>query len=129
MVKSCSTGSAYEYLVNIIGGIILLGTPHRGSKTQKWGAILAQLVSLIEYGDTVLMEDVNENSMKIFDLCDQFMKIMIRTGLARKSAVMCFYENLPTDYVRRVVSLGGWFSEQTSSMVILWSWSGHVQND
>lgn len=114
---AASAGGRHEYLVNLIGGVILLGTPHLGSKTQKWGSVLASLAHLIEYGETGLMMDVDEKSMKIFDLVYEFMQIMIRTDLAKTNAVVCFCENLPTDYLRRFVSLGGWLQEKTSSMV------------
>ena len=62
------------------------------------------------------MEDVDEKSMKIFDMVSEFKKIMIRLDLAKQS-VVCFYENLPTDYSRRKVKAGSWISSKISSMV------------
>jgi len=117
VVRANSAGSAYEYLINLIGGIILIGTPHQGSKSQKWGAILARLAHLVECGETVLMDDVDEKSMKIFDMVEEFMQIMIRTDLAKTKATVCFYENRPTNYVERKVKVGGWIRDQTSAMV------------
>jgi hypothetical protein len=117
VVKANSAGSAYEYLVNLIGGVVLLGTPHQGSKSQKWGAILARLANLMEYGETVLMDDVDEKSMKVFDLVFGFMQIMIRTDLAKMNAAVCFCENRPTDYSQRLVKGGGWIRNQVSAMV------------
>lgn len=117
MVKAASAGNPYEYLVNRIGGVILLGTPHQGSKTQKWGSVLANLAQLVEYGETDLMKDVDEKSMKIFDLIYEFMQIMIRTDLAKAHAVICFCENTPTDYLRRFFRLGGLVREKISSIV------------
>ena len=116
-MKANSAGSAYEYLVNLIGGVVLLGTPHQGSKSQKWGAILARLANLMEYGETVLMDDVDEKSMKVFDLVFGFMQIMIRTDLAKMNAAVCFCENRPTDYSQRLVKGGGWIRNQVSAMV------------
>lgn len=120
-MKASFIGSAYEYLVDLIGGVILLGTPHRGSKSQKWGEILARLASLIEMGETVLMDDVDESSMKIYDLVSTFMKIMNRKRLSESPthAAIAFFENLPTNYVRRVVKLGGWLSDKTSALVCI----------
>ena len=43
VVQANSAGGRYEYLVKLIGGVILLGTPHRGSGSQKWGLIVANL--------------------------------------------------------------------------------------
>ena len=126
MVKANSVGSQYEYLVNLIGGFVLLGTPHQGSKTQKWGSILAHLAHMIEYGETGLLEEVDEKSMKIFDLVCEFMQIMIRTDMAKRHAVVCFCENQPTDYLKRVVTLGRVIHSKTSSMVRLSLWQQHI---
>ena len=116
VVHANSVGGRYEYLVRLIGGIIFLGTPHQGSKPQKWGLIVANLANLIDYGESGLMKEVDEKSMKIFDLVSEFNKIMISTDLA-KSAVICFYENRPTNYLQRVIKTGQWIQRHTSSMV------------
>lgn len=118
VVKANSGSSMYGDLVKVIGGVVLLGTPHRGSRTQKWGSILAHLASLMELGETTLMEDVDEKSMKIFDLVFEFMRLMIRLDLVGNNAAMCFCENLPTNYLRRVVRIGP--QKQMSSMVRLY---------
>ena len=102
VVQANSAGGRYEYLVKLIGGVVLLGTPHQGSGSQKWGLIVAKLAKFIDYGETGLMKEVDENSMKIFDLVSAFKTIMISTDLA-KTAVICFYENCPTNYVSRVI--------------------------
>ncbi|KAL9065770.1 MAG: hypothetical protein Q9161_007995 [Pseudevernia consocians] len=117
VVQANSAGSTYEYLVKLIGGIVLLGTPHQGSKSQKWGSIMASLANLIDYGETGLMKEVDEKSMKIFDLISEFKRIMIGMDLA-KTAVICFYENLPTNYLTRVMDTGLWIQRQTSSMIV-----------
>lgn len=116
-MKAAFTGNLYEYLVNRIGGVILLGTPHQGSPAQKWGSVLANIAHLIEYGETVLMKDAEENSTKILDLVCEFTQIMSRMNLPEVHAVICFYENTPTDYLRRFCRLGGWVREKISSMV------------
>ena len=116
LVQANSTGGRYEYLVKLVGGVVLLGTPHQGLKSQKWGSIIANLANLIDCGEIGLMKEVDEKSMKIFDLISDFKKIMIRMDLA-KTAVICFYENLPTNYLSRVIKTGPWFQKQISSMV------------
>ena len=116
VVQAQLVGSRYEYLVKLIGGVVLLGTPHQGSQSQKWGSIVGHLASLVDYGETALMKEVDEKSMKIFDLVSEFKKIMISLDLA-KTAVLCFYENLPTNYLSRVIKTGEWLKRQTSSMV------------
>ncbi|KAM0803687.1 hypothetical protein BDR22DRAFT_45834 [Usnea florida] len=117
VVQAQSVGNRYEYLVKLIGGVVLLGTPHQGSQSQKWGSIIAQVASVVDCGETALMKEVDEKSMKIFDLVSEFKKIMISLDLA-KTAVLCFYENLPTSYMARVVKTGEWLQRQTSSMVV-----------
>ena len=116
VVRANSAGSRYEYLVKLIGGVVLLGTPHEGSKLQKWGSIMANLANMVEYGENVLMTEVNGKSMKIFDLISEFKKIMIRMDLAN-TAVICFYENRPTSYLSRVLKTGQWIQRKTASMV------------
>ena len=116
IVQANSAGGRYEYLVKLTGGVVLLGTPHQGSKSQKWGSIMANLANLIDYGETGLIEEVDEKSMKIFDLISEFKKIMIGLDLA-KTAVICYYENRPTNYLSRVTKTGQWIQKQTSAMV------------
>ena len=116
IVQANSVGDRYEYLVKLIGGVVLLGTPHQGSKSQKWGSIMANLASLVDYGEDGLMKEVDEKSMKIFDLISDFKRIMINTDLA-KTAVVCFYENRPTSYLSRVSKIGQSIQRQISTMV------------
>lgn len=112
-----SAGNMYEHLVNQLGGFIFLGTPHQGSQLQKWGSTFAHLASMIEYGETVLMDEVNVKSMKIYDMVSEFTEIMIRLNLAKANAIVCFHENLKTDYTRRAVPLMGWMAGKVSVMV------------
>ena len=116
VVQANSAGGRYEYLVKLIGGVVLLGTPHQGSKLQHWGSIMANLAKLMDYGETELMKEVDEKSMKMFDLMSEFKKIMISMDLA-KTATICFYENCPTDYVSRVIKISRHFQKKTSSIV------------
>lgn len=128
VVQANSAGGRYEYLVKLIGGVVLLGTPHQGSKSQKWGSIVANLARLIDYGETGLMEEVDEKSMKIFDLISEFKRIMISIDLA-KTAVICFYENHPTSYLSRVIKTGPWLQGQTSSVVRIIDWLFRHKNN
>lgn len=124
VVKANSSRSPYSHLIEHLGGVILLGTPHQGSKSQKWGAIVARLAHLAGYGETSLMDEVDEKSMKIFDLVSEFMQIMIRLDLARTQAAICFCENRRTNYLRRVGRAGELIGENVSAMV--WRFSPHV---
>lgn len=77
---------------------------------------MANLAKLMDYGETELMKEVDEKSMKMFDLMSEFKKIMISMDLA-KTATICFYENCPTDYVSRVIKISRHFQKKTSSIV------------
>ena len=125
-VVQANSSSEYRYLVDLLAGVILLGTPHTGSKSHKWGSILAHVANLADYGETVLMDDVDERSMKIFDLICEFMEIMINTDLAKTKAVVCFSENAPTNYLRRVTNFGPSVQRKMSAMVSLFtSYTNH----
>ena len=123
-----SAGGRYEDLVKLFGGIVLLGTPHQGSKSQKWGSIMANVAHLIDYGETGLIEECDEKSMKIFDLISEFKKIMINMDLA-KTAIVCFYENTPTTYLSRYTNIGPWIQGQISSIVRVSVWLVRNQNN
>ena len=114
-MKANSAGGRYEPLIKLLGGIVLLGTPHQGSKLQKWGSIIANMARLMDYGETVLMDELEKKSTKILDMISEFMKIMIRMDLAKK-AVICFFENMQTDYSKRVAR-GRWLPGKASAMV------------
>jgi len=116
VVTARLTGSLYEPLVDMIGGIILLGTPHQGSDMQKWGSLLARLADMIEMGESTMLEDVAKGSFKTFDMQHVFMQIMTVTRLAETHAAVCFYENLPTNYLARY-GMGGLLGINSSSMV------------
>lgn len=117
ITKANSAEGSYEYLVNSLGGILLLGVPHRGSKAQELASILANIAEAFGCGETAMLNDTSVRSMKLFDMVDAFMQIMIRKDLAKNDAVICFYENTPTDYTRRFLNLGNWIQTRISSMV------------
>lgn len=117
VVTASSMASPYANLMTLLAGVVLLGTPHAGSKMQKWGSMLARLASMVEMGEPILMQDVDEKSMKIFDLVYDFMQVVVRTGLGKDDAVVCFYENMPTNYLQRYGISGNWVGKTVSSMV------------
>ena len=103
--------------MDVLGGVMLLGTPHRGSPAHKWGAIISQLASLMELGERGLMDEVAEDSIKIFNMVHDFMQVIHRIGLVAADAVVCFYENSATNYLQRYVSMGVRRDRSVSSMV------------
>lgn len=95
----------YQTIADVIGGIILLGTPHRGSPAQPIGSIIARAAEALGYGESTLMMDVKEDSKEIHDLVNKFTKIVIRNRIAETGAIVCFFENQKTDYSRRAGNL------------------------
>jgi hypothetical protein len=98
-------GGRYQTLADAIGGIIFLGTPHRGSPAQPIGSIIARAAEALGYGESTLMMDVKEDSKDIYDLVNKFTKIVIRNRIAETSAIVCFFENQKTNYGRRAGNL------------------------
>jgi hypothetical protein len=106
VVSASIDGGRFQYLVDSVAGIILLGTPNRGSGAQKIGSIISRAAEAISYGQSGgPMMDVDENSMEINDLTSDFTKIAIRKDLVKTEAVVCFYENKRTDFGRRAAGL------------------------
>jgi len=86
-----------------ICGVVLLGTPHRGSKAQKWGAILARAAAAIHYGEHGgPMDAVSEDSSETWDLVDAFVTFMREAGLSDAKAGVVFSETKESNYGRRI---------------------------
>lgn len=98
-------GDRYQTVADAIGGIIFLGTPHRGSPAQPIGSIIAGAAEALGYGESTLIMDVTEDSKDIYDLVNKFTKIVIRNRIAETGAIVCFFENKKTNYSRRAGNL------------------------
>jgi len=99
-----TTGSADLRELSVwICGVVLLGTPHRGSKAQKWGAILARVAAAIGYGRSGgPMDDVSEDSSETRDLVDAFVVFMREAGLSGANACVSLSETKTSDYGKRI---------------------------
>lgn len=116
VVIAGSIGSPYNaFLTKRLGGIVLFGTPHRESKAQTWGMTMAHLSQMIDYGESVMIDEMNDDSMKIFDLRFAFMQIVHKLDLVR--AVLCFCENKRTNYSKRTGTISALLGEKFSAMV------------
>lgn len=117
LVKARHAGNIYSRLIELLGGIVLFGTPHRGSPTQRWGQILANLAELIQIGDPTMMQDLDEKSMKVYKMIFAFMQLVIQIDLAKKDAIICFCENKKTSYARKAGLIVGLVGSIISTMV------------
>ncbi|KAM3516472.1 hypothetical protein NHJ13051_009881 [Beauveria bassiana] len=102
IVRASVDQGPYRGLVDALRGVILLGTPHRGSNIQKVGSILSQCAALCNYGESHLIVLVDETSVETKDMIHDFVKIMIQKGLMKARAVVCFFENRKTNIGRRL---------------------------
>lgn len=53
-------GGQYQYLVDLMGGVILLGTSHRASSAQTLGSMIAKTAQGVQWGENALLIDVAE---------------------------------------------------------------------
>lgn len=89
-------------LLDFLAGVIFLGTPHAGSDMAKFGVVAAKTAQLLSRGQTQLLLDVETGSWKIWDMVATFVKIVNDIQLRNDDAVICYFENRPTDYSRRI---------------------------
>lgn len=73
IVEASLSGHEHEPLCDLVGGIILLGTPHQRSKMQERGSTIAKLASLSDLGEMNMMDVVDQKSMTTFDLVFSFI--------------------------------------------------------
>ncbi|KAI9747383.1 MAG: hypothetical protein M1835_002128, partial [Candelina submexicana] len=102
LVLANSHGSKYQQLVKITAGVIFLGTPHRGSKSQPWGNLIAKSAAAAGFSDRGLLKDLDLESDTLRDLVHYFTSIVGRNSIP----VVCFFELYETDFGRRLPGVG-----------------------
>ncbi len=105
IVRASVQKSTFQHLVDLVGGIVLFGTPHQGSKTQPWGSVIARAAQTIHLGESGLLMEVAEENMEIEDMVNDFARIMMQKG---PETVLVFFENQKSNYGRRVLSWLKW---------------------
>jgi len=103
-VQSQLRGSSFETVKKTLGGVILLGTPHRGSPVEKWGSKLARAAALLDLGQKNALVDTREESVEIRDLVQEFTRSMIQANMCTSRRVIVFFENKKSNYGKRVSS-------------------------
>jgi len=104
IVQSRQPSSPFGALGKTLGGVILLGTPHRGSPSEKWGSKLARAAALLGLGQENALIDTREESAEIRDLIQEFAWSMIGANMCKARRVVIFFENKKSDYGRRLPS-------------------------
>lgn len=107
VVQAASTSSPLgSGLLEVICGIIFLGTPHAGSDMTRFGLMVANAAHVLDLGQSELLADVDLGSWKVWDMVASFIQTINKIGLSNDKEVVCFFENKPTDYTSRLPVLG-----------------------
>jgi len=104
VVQSRQPNSPFQAVGKTLGGVILLGTPHRGSPSEKWGSKLARTAALLGLGQENALIDTREESAEIRDLVQEFAWSMIGANMCKARRVVIFFENKKSNYGRRLPS-------------------------
>ncbi|KAK2589778.1 hypothetical protein QQS21_012549 [Conoideocrella luteorostrata] len=104
LVLASASDSRYSRLLLPTVGVIFLGTPHRGTKSQIWATRAAKLFDMIGFGSHQdILIDLAENSPRLRDLLREFCIVANRLRLN----IFCFFELLQSDMAGK---LGSYFS-------------------
>ena len=82
--------------------MIFLGTPHRGSEAAKWGVLIASLGGLLGSTENRILEDLQRQSGTLTDRLHDFSSWLFSASVP----VVCYWEQLGTDYSTRAWPLG-----------------------
>jgi len=118
IVQAGSAGSAHGVnILDVLVGIIFMGTPHAGSDMAKFGLTVAHAATVLNLGQATLLEDVEKDSWRMRETIDTFIQIVQGKSLKHDDEIVCFFENKPTDYSARVPFIGRLSSTLLSGMV------------
>ncbi|KAG8531939.1 uncharacterized protein KY384_003575 [Bacidia gigantensis] len=101
-------------VVQSTAGVIFLGTPHRGSKSQSKAAVIAAIASAMGCGeDTSLLKAVEKDSEMLHDLLYDFT----RTVNTASIPLFCFFEQHKSD-ISKIVKPRGSFLPAYKELVV-----------
>lgn len=92
----------YHHLLDAIEGIILLGTPHRGSSIHRLGILIASTAEICGYGDSTFIDQVDKSCMETFDFINDFMKTVSDQGLLKSHSLICCFETYESNIGQRL---------------------------
>lgn len=100
LVNADTHDGPFEDIAVSTVGIVFLGTPHRGTKSTKWGELIAfsgKALFGFETEDRIL-KDLREDSETLMDLLYTFTIWLFRMSIP----VVCCFEQYVTDYGARL---------------------------
>lgn len=84
----------YLEIINATAGVVFLGTPHRGSKSQSKASIIAAIASAMDLGEkTSILKIVETDSEPLRDLVYDFSLTVNTVSIP----LFCFFEQRATD--------------------------------
>ncbi|OBT46410.1 hypothetical protein VE00_03376 [Pseudogymnoascus sp. WSF 3629] len=97
-IVSSRLHSEYKHIAESTVGVIFLGTPHRGSEAAKWGVLIASLGGLLGSTEKRILKDLQKQSGTLTDRLHDFSSWLFSESVP----VVCYWEQLKTDYSTRV---------------------------
>ncbi|OBT53414.1 hypothetical protein VE04_05677 [Pseudogymnoascus sp. 24MN13] len=101
-ILSSRLNSKYKCIAESTVGVIFLGTPHRGCEAAKWGVLIASLGGLLGSAEKGILEGLQKQSGTLKDRLHDFSSWLFSESIP----VVCYWEQLGTDYSTRLGPLG-----------------------
>ncbi|KAG7429088.1 Ankyrin repeat domain-containing protein 50 [Fusarium oxysporum f. sp. raphani] len=101
-IVSASRQSGYLEIAESTVGVVFLGTPHRGSAAASWGVLITSLAPPQLTAENRILKDLEEQSSSLTDRLHDFSRWLFVESVP----VVCFFEQLATDYSSRMGAVG-----------------------
>ncbi|OBT65186.1 hypothetical protein VE03_04700 [Pseudogymnoascus sp. 23342-1-I1] len=113
-IVSSRLHSVYKDIAESTVGVIFLGTPNRGSKAAKWGALIASAAGPFVTTEDRILNDLQEQSGTLIDRLHDFSSWLFSESVP----VVCYWEQLATEYSTRAGPLGSIMKSMLKEVVV-----------
>ena len=87
----------YPSIIKSVAGVVFLGTPHRGSKSQSKASVIASIASAVSLGEhSNLLKVVDKDSETQADLLHDFTRTVNTISIP----LFCFFEQHKSDVAK-----------------------------
>ncbi|KAJ5618524.1 hypothetical protein N7528_006635 [Penicillium herquei] len=97
------SASTHREIAHSTAGVVFLGTPHRGSSSVAWGRRIVAIARLRFPCEDRILKDLEKNQGTLQDRLQEFSRWLISESVP----VVCCFEQLTTDYSKRLPGLLG----------------------
>jgi hypothetical protein len=105
LINATLHNDTYGHIPLSTTGIVFLGTPHRGTAAAKWGELIAKSGAMLGFStEDRILKDLQRDSESLVDLLYHFSNCLFRYSIS----VVCLFEQLKTDYGRRLAGFVSW---------------------